>query len=176
MAAADVIARRYAEAYFALARERGEIEAWREQLAAAVRVVTDVKVAAALGNPAIAAEARKSELMSLLRDVSPEARNLMRLMFERGRISVAPVVLDHYDRLADQASGVVRAEVTAAVAVDDGLRQAITETLASRLGGRVQTTVRQDPGIIGGLVIRIGDRVIDCSVQTRLQQLQTALS
>ena len=175
MAAADVIARRYAEAYFALASERGEIPGWREQLAAAVQVVADPRVATTLANPAISPEARTGELMSLLRDVSPEARNLVRLMFERGRISVAQAVLDHYDRLADEASGVVRAEVTTAVPVDDQLRREITETLTSHLRGKVQTTVREDPEIIGGLVIRIGDRVIDCSVRTRLHQLQTAL-
>ena len=72
------------------------------------------------------------------------------------------------DRLA-------RAEVIAAVPVDDELRTRISSALGEKLGAAVQTEVRQDPTILGGLIIRIGDRVIDTSVRTRLQQLQMAL-
>jgi F-type H+-transporting ATPase subunit delta len=85
-------------------------------------------------------------------------------------------VLSRYDALADAASGVTRAEVVAAVPVDEALERRIAEALGERLGGRVRTTVRQDPAIIGGLVIRIGDRVIDSSLRTRLQQLRAALA
>ena len=85
-------------------------------------------------------------------------------------------VVNHYRRLSDEASGVVRAEVTSAIPVDRGLEERIGRTLSERLGGQVQTTVRQDPSILGGLIIRVGDRVIDGSVRTRLQQLRAALA
>ncbi len=82
----------------------------------------------------------------------------------------------HYRRLADRASGVVRAEVTTAIPVDETTVARIKGTLSERLGGAVETTVRQDPGILGGLVVRIGDRVVDASLRTRLQQLRAALT
>ncbi len=69
----------------------------------------------------------------------------------------------------------IRAEVVTAVPVDAELKRRIGRVLGEKLGGAVQTEVRQDPDIIGGLVIRIGDRVIDNSVRTRLEQLRGAL-
>ena len=78
--------------------------------------------------------------------------------------------------LADAASGLTRVQVIAAIPVDQALERRIAETLAQVLGGRIQTTVRQDHEILGGLIIRIGDRVIDSSLRTRLRQLQAALA
>ena len=85
-------------------------------------------------------------------------------------------MLERYRALADAASGLTRVEVTAAVPLDQALEQDIRNTLSQRLGGSIHTTVRQDPSIIGGLIIRIGDRVIDGSLRTRLQQLRAALA
>jgi F0F1-type ATP synthase delta subunit len=65
--------------------------------------------------------------------------------------------------------------VTTAIPVDEGLKTQITRALGEKLGVAVETEVRQDPAILGGLIIRIGDRVIDGSIATRLQQLRTAL-
>ncbi len=112
----------------------------------------------------------------LLSDLPAPARNLARLMVERGRLPVLPQVLEHYDVLADRESGVQRAEVLTAVPVTAALETSIRSRLAEQLGGEVQTTVRQDPEILGGLVVRIGDRVIDGSVRTRLAMLQAALA
>ncbi|HSP65634.1 MAG TPA: F0F1 ATP synthase subunit delta, partial [Candidatus Deferrimicrobium sp.] len=75
----------------------------------------------------------------------------------------------------DRDSGVVRAEVVTAVPVDADLQKRIGRALGEKLGAEVQTEVRQDPDIIGGLIIRIGDRVIDNSLRTHLEQLRAAL-
>jgi F-type H+-transporting ATPase subunit delta len=114
--------------------------------------------------------------MKLLKGASPEARNLARLLIERRRVGIVREILNHYDALADKASGVVRVEVTTAVPADAKLEKHIRDTLSKQLGSDVQTTVRSDPSIVGGLVIRIGDRVIDDSLRTHLQQLQAALA
>ncbi|HET9051429.1 MAG TPA: ATP synthase F1 subunit delta, partial [Candidatus Dormibacteraeota bacterium] len=112
----------------------------------------------------------------LLEGVDAEGGNLVRLLVQRRRTDLLPRILEQYDRLADRASGRVRAEVTTAVALDRDQEARLRQELARHLGGDVQTTVRQDPGIIGGLVVRIGDRVIDSSVRTRLRELQGALA
>lgn len=176
MAQSKVIAWRYAKAYFELAAKARAIPHWREQLARAIAVVTEDDARRALTNPRLSRAARTQGLISLLKDVSPEARNLVRLMVEHGRLDLLPEVLAEYDRLADRASGVVRAEVISAVPLQRPLEEKITQELAGKLGGRVATVVKQDPEILGGLLIRIGDRVIDSSVRTRLQQLQAALA
>jgi F-type H+-transporting ATPase subunit delta len=170
------IARRYAHAYFDLARQAGEVAAWREALRTVTETLTDEQVATALEDPRLPSSERLRLVEELLGDVAQPARNLARLLVERGRAAVLPLLLEEYDALADRASGVTRAEVLTAVPVDKSLEQSISRTLSQRLGGEVHTTVRQDPSILGGLVIRIGDRVIDTSVRTRLAQLQAALA
>jgi F-type H+-transporting ATPase subunit delta len=176
MERASILARRYAEAYFSLAHEARDIDGWREQLAAVVEALSDPVVSDALANPKTSLPERVRQGLQLLEGASPEARNLARLLIERRRVGIAPEILAHYDALADKASGVVRAEVITAIPVDEALEKRIRDSLRKQLGQDVETTVRTDPSIIGGLVIRIGDRVIDDSLRTHLQQLQAALA
>lgn len=176
MAGEQQVARRYGEAYFGLAREAKGIASWRDALQSVTEVLVQPEVSSVLRDPRLTSAERVTLLNDLLRGAPEPAHNLARLLVERGRSAVLPLVLEVYDTLADRESGVVRAEVTTAVPVSPALEATIARTLSERLGGEVQTTVRQDPGILGGLVIRIGDRVIDGSVRTRLQQLQTALA
>ena len=176
MERASILARRYAEAYFSLAHEASDIDGWREQLAAVVAALSDPAVSDALANPKTTIPERVRQGLQLLDGVLPEARNLARLLIERHRVGIALEILAHYDALVDRASGVVRAEVTTAIPVDDALGKRIRDSLRKQLGQDVETTVRTDPSIIGGLVIRIGDRVIDDSLRTHLQQLQATLA
>jgi F-type H+-transporting ATPase subunit delta len=170
------IARRYAQAYFALAKQAKDIPGWRKALEEVVGLLSHPDVSAALKDPRLPRAERVRVVTELLKDAQPPARNLARLLVERGRVAVLPLVLEQYERLTDRESGVLRAEVVTAVPVDKQLEQRIRKQLADRLGGEVETTVRQDPSILGGLVIRIGDRVIDGSVRTRLEQLRAALA
>ena len=176
MAAADVAAARYAAAYFDLASRDGDTAAWRSDLARAVEALGDPGSLAVLANPRVGGADRVGFALSLLDGARPQLRNLVRLLLERGRVRILPEVLRRYDQLVDRASGTVRAEVVAAVEVDARLERRIAAALQQSLGASVQTTVRQDPAILGGLVIRIGDRVIDGSVRTRLEQLRAALA
>jgi F-type H+-transporting ATPase subunit delta len=176
MAGSIPVARRYAEAYFALARDRGDIEGWRRELVAAEEILTHPEVAAALVNPRVRRDERLRLVLTLLDGASPAVRNLVRLLVERKRARLAPLILAEFERLADRTAGVIRAEVTTATEITRDLEEQVSGTLRERIGGDVRTVVSHDPGILGGLVIRIGDRVIDDSVRTRLQQLQAALA
>ncbi|HEY4869937.1 MAG TPA: F0F1 ATP synthase subunit delta [Candidatus Dormibacteraeota bacterium] len=173
---ASSLARRYAEAYFELARDAKDIPGWRAELSAVVDALSSERVAPALSNPKLSLAERTRLGLKLLDGASDSARNLARLLIERHRLGLLPGILSHYDVLADREAGVVRAEVTAAIPVDKRLEKEISEALAKKIGKSVETTVLSDPSIVGGLVIRIGDRVIDDSVRTHLQQLQAALA
>jgi len=173
---ASSLARRYAEAYFDLARDAKDIAGWRAELAAVADALSSERVESALTNPQLSLAERTRLGLQLLDGASDTARNLARLLIERHRMGLVPGILSHYDVLADREAGVVRAEVTAAIAVDARLEKEISDALAKKIGKSVQTTVLSDPSIVGGLVIRIGDRVIDDSVRTHLQQLQAALA
>ncbi len=176
MIRASILARRYAEAYFSLAQEAGDIAGWREQLAGVAGTLGDPAISDALVNPKTSLAERVRQGLQLLDGASPQARNLARLLIERRRVGIAGELLAHYDVLTDKASGVVRVEVTTAVPADEALEQRIRDSLSKQLGSDVQTIVRSDPSIVGGLVIRIGDRVVDDSLRTHLQQLQAALA
>ena len=173
---ATPVARRYAEAYFDLAHEAKDIPGWRAELGAVSEALSDPEVQQALQNPRLTLTHRVRLGLGLLDGVSEPARNLARLLIERQRSSHIQEVLAAYDELADDASGVLRAEVVTAVSVDAKLTEQITSTLSRRFGQSVRPVIRQDPSIIGGLVVRIGDRVIDDSIRTHLQQLQAALA
>jgi F-type H+-transporting ATPase subunit delta len=172
---ASSIGRRYAQAYFDLARQAKKVSERRADLARAVETLVHPEVAAALANPRLTLTDRTRLALDLLDGVADPARNLVRLLIERNRSGVLVELLGTYDALTDKDSGVVRAEVITAIPVDAELKKRIGNVLGEKLGASVQTEVRQDTGIIGGLVIRIGDRVIDNSVRTRLEQLRTAL-
>lgn len=172
---ASSIGRRYAQAYFDLAREERKIPQRREDLVGAVETLSHRDAASALANPRLTLTDRTRLALDVLEGVGEPARNLVRLLLERGRLGVLEELVETYDLLTDRDSGVIRATVTTAVPADDDLRARISQTLGEKLGAAVQTEVHQDPGILGGLIIRIGDRVIDNSVRTRLQQLRSAL-
>jgi F-type H+-transporting ATPase subunit delta len=170
------VARRYADAYFALAQEAGDIEGWSRQLARDVDVLNREDVSAVLDNPRLSAAQRIRLALSLLEGVSQPARNLARLLVERRRTYLLPQIQERYRQLADQASGVLHAEVVTAVEVNDQVKRDIERALERKFGATVKTEVRSDSSILGGLVVRVGDRVIDDSLRTRLQQLQASLA
>lgn len=173
---ASPVARRYAEAYFGLAREAEDIAGWREELSAVTAALSAPEVARAMLNPRLNLSHRVRVGLELLEGVSEPARNLARLLIERQRTGHIREVLAAYDELADRASGVLRAEVVTAVPVDTKVTEHITSVLSRRFGRSVRPVIRHDPAIIGGLVVRIGDRVIDDSIRTHLQQLQASLA
>jgi F-type H+-transporting ATPase subunit delta len=176
MAVSDIIAERYAQAYFDVALADKAVEKRRQALATAVERLGVDQVQAVMANPKVEAAAKVAVADALLERVDDTARNLVRLLVERGRLNALARILEAFDRLSDARSGRVRAEVVSAVPLSAEQQRRIAAELARKLGGDVQTTVRQDPAVIGGLVIRIGDRVIDGSVRTRLRELQAALA
>jgi F-type H+-transporting ATPase subunit delta len=170
-------AKRYARAIFELAGEQGQVEEWAQRLAAVREVLTQPEARAVLGNPSIAAQRRQEAASTLLESrVGPEGVNLARLVVGAGRIGDLDGMIEEYDRLVDDAAGRVRAIATAAVPLTPAESDALVSGLSRQLGREVRLDSLVDPAIIGGLVLRIGDRVIDASVATRLRQLRSQLA
>src|SRR5579872_1283222 len=117
----EVVARRYAEAYFQLARNAGKIEARGADLARAVEMLEQPAVAEAMRNPRVPITDRVRLVLDLTDGLDQETRNLVRLLVERGRSTILGAVLERYRALADAASGLTRVEVTAAVPLDRSL-------------------------------------------------------
>lgn len=174
---ASAAAKRYARAVFELARDGGDVEAWRGRLASVSEVFAIPEMHALLANRALPAEQRARLLTEVAGDaLDGEAQNLARLLLENGRVAEAAGVLEEFDRLADAAEGRVRATAVTAVELDEAERRRLERDLAERFAGKVRLETQVDPEILGGLVLRVGDHLVDASVRTRLQQLRRRLA
>ena len=108
-------------------------------------------------------------------DVSPKALNLARLLVAKGRTGEAAEVERAFNRMADEFEGIIDAHVTTAVELDPDQLAKIEQKLSTSLRATVRTTTRVDPAILGGMIVRVGDRVFDGSVRTRLKRLRQEL-
>lgn len=175
---ASTTARRYAKAVFDLAQESGDTEGWRTRLARLQTLLLDTRTAAIIANPAVSPE-RRLEVVDILDadgELGQEGRNLGKLLIEARATAALPEIREEYDRLDDQAAGRVRAVATSAVPLSEADRERLVADLSKRFQKEVRLQTRVDPSILGGLVVQVGDQVIDASVQTRLQQLRRQLA
>jgi F-type H+-transporting ATPase subunit delta len=176
MAQRDTAARRYAEAAFEVAQRDGTVETWRSELDAAGEIAADDQVGRMLGNPAVALETRIEMAESIFgKTVSKPVLNLIGLMLRRGRIEQLPRVAAEYRRLDNARQGITLATATSAAPLSPDEVQALTARMEQLTGGRVELDLRTDPSLLGGLVVRIGDRLIDGSVRGRLERLRNQL-
>jgi F-type H+-transporting ATPase subunit delta len=173
---ASALARRYAQACYEVARERVSVDPIGADLERARDILGDSRVRAVMANPRVSIDERSTLLAGLLEGISAPARNLVRLLVEHGRFELLAEVVAEYRGLADAASGVLRVVIRSAVPLQRSASRHIEGALAVRYGHPVRVETVHDPEIIGGLVIRIGDRVIDDSVRSHLQQLQAAMA
>ncbi len=172
---ADVqAAKRYAQAAFQIARDQGTIPAWRSELGDVASVLVDSQAAPVLADGRIPVDQRLAMVDRAL-DISPLARNLAKLLVQKGRSQEARAVSEAFNRMADDAEGIAHARVTTAVELTADQIAAIERQVGASLGKRVSAVGVVDPAIVGGAVVQVGDRLVDGSVRTRLQRLRREL-
>jgi F-type H+-transporting ATPase subunit delta len=170
-------ARRYARAIFELASEQDQVDAWADRLVAVREALAGPEARRVFANPSIAMQRRQEAAADLLQaTVGREAVNLGKLLVGANRVGDLDGIIEEYQALADAEAGRVRAVATTAVPMARADADTLQATLSRRLDRQVRLDTRVEPAIIGGLVLRIGDRVIDASVATRLQQLRSRLA
>jgi F-type H+-transporting ATPase subunit delta len=173
---ATAAARRYAKAVFDLAQNEGKVDEWAHRLRRVRELFADPEVASVLTNPTISVSQREGLVATSPHLFDDDATNLARLLIESGRVGEAPAIEAEYQRLSDEAAGRVVATVTTAVAMTDEDRDRVAWQLSTRLKKQVRLSVVVDPRIVGGLKLQYGDRVVDATVATRLQQLRRRLA
>ncbi|MGD9934211.1 MAG: ATP synthase F1 subunit delta [Dehalococcoidia bacterium] len=168
------VGRRYAQAVFAIARDQGTIPQWRSDLNDIASVLAESGLARGFADGRIAVEQRQA-LAARALDVSPLALNLARILIAKGRSDSARAVATAFSALADAHEGIAYADVTTAVALEPAQVEQIAAQLGQSIGARVNVRTSVDPSIVGGMVVRIGDRLVDGSVKTRLRELRKDL-
>lgn len=173
------LARRYAQAFFELAREDQAIDKRQgelEHLIAAVKAAGP-EAQAVLSNPTFTVGERRQVLDSILQHLNlhHDSRNFARLLLDKGRFGHLAEILLSYRTLADQAAGRIRAEVVASGEMSGAMQERIREALSKATGRHVVLTTRVDSSLLGGIIARVGSRVFDASLQTRLDNIQRSL-
>ncbi len=173
MASRGVAARRYAQAAFEIARDGNTLDRWLSDLKTLNGLFGTPDVVSLLESPKITEEDQRRIVDRVVPQgvVSELALNLLLLLVRRRRLASLPRILEIYQELYNSEKGIVVAEVTTAVALDDEHKRRVTEQLSRITGKTIELRLREDPAILGGMITRIGDQVIDASVATRLAEL-----
>jgi len=172
----DVAAKRYAEAAYLISREDGKQEVWLSGLTSVAALFGDPDAQAFLQNSRVPPVDKAQLVETALAGVDPLVLNLSRLLLRRNKTALGPQIREAFQELIDEANGISHATVTSAVPLTAGDVAAITEKLAGITGGAVVVATTVDESILGGLVVRIGDRLIDGSTKSRLVALKQQLA
>ncbi len=173
---ASSAAKRYAQAVFELGKERGTLDAWQIDLQRLGELSADRSAANFLANPSVSRESKVAVIDRVLAGSQPEARNLARLLVERDRTSDASAIAEMFEERVRADRGIVVAEVTTAEEMSPEGATLVQRRLEQLVGKQVEMRMIVDPEIIGGIVARVGDTVIDGSVISQLRKLRARLA
>lgn len=174
--AESLAAKRYALAAFELAQEHKDADAWRDALRQIAEFMGDPEVRAVLENTRVSQEPKQRLVEAALGDLPPLPMNLARLLVRKNRTALAVEIAEQFERQLEEQQGISRARAITAVPLGDAEREALTRRLAEQTGGEVVLETEVDPDLLGGVVVQIGDRLIDASTRTKLRSLRDNLT
>ncbi len=172
----ETIARNYAEALFELGERSGQTQRYADLIdAVAAAVETTPQVQGVLMSPRVPKSEKSRILGAALRDVPREFVLFLQALVKRGRQQLLREIAGEYHTLLDVKFNRVRAGVTLARPADDSLKKSIQDRLSQQLGKEVLATFSVDPEILGGAVVRVGERIHDGSIRRRMTRLRRQL-
>ena len=172
------IARRYAKALLSIGREDGQADTYKEELGSFAKLMEEKKeLEQAITNPLYDAEDRKKVLQAVVERFGPSKvmASFLFLLFDKGRMQYVQDINAFYEKLTDELANIVRADLVSAVDLPEESVQKIRAALSEKTGKEVRVETRVDPALIGGVVTKIGDLVLDGSVRTQLISLKESL-
>ena len=167
-----VYAKHYAQAVFSIAMERKELDRWQSDLRKIASLVEDATIVAVIESPKFHFEDKAKLLSAQLGDINPLALNLVYQLVTRGRLGIMSDIADEYQRLVDSYRGVEQAEVISAISLDDEDKPKLEKRLGAIVGKTVELKPKVDASLIGGIIARIGDKLIDGSTRSKLEALK----
>jgi len=177
MSQAITVARPYAQAAFDVAQKLGQLKAWSEMLHAAAHALEQKEMQAI----ATSHEINSDKLYGLMvavcgNKLSAEEQNFIKLLVENRRLIVLPEILEMFETLRAEAEKSVDVVVTSAFDLNEAQKQKIAAALKVRMGREIKLSCEINRELLGGVIIRAGDKVIDGSARTRLSELAVALA
>jgi F-type H+-transporting ATPase subunit delta len=172
------IARRYAKALLLIGKEDNQIDTYKQELEGfSALIEKEVTLGQAISNPLYNAEGRKKILVTVLEKLSLSRvmKSFLTLLFDKGRFGYLSSINDFYQKLADELKGIARASLVSATELSSETIEKIRATLSEKTGKDIILDVEEDPGLIGGIVTRIGDLVLDGSIKTQLLNMRESL-
>jgi len=172
-----ILARRYAKALFSLGKEQGKTESYSEALGAIAELYKDESVENALINPLYPLDARQKVMAKIaeLAKADTILTSFLNLLLEKKRADILPDIAHEMQVMVDQEQNISHGSVVSAIELDDALKEKIQQTLEKITGNKVILEASVDPSIIGGVVAKVGDLVLDGSIKTQLNGLKESI-
>jgi len=170
------LARPYATAIFKRAKETNATEKWSQNLSFIKAVLSDKDISVLVDNPKLNNQ-QLYELISSITEgqLDSEGENLVKLLIHNKRLALSSLIAEQYEYQRAQDEGYIDVDVLSAYSFTSAAKKSFITTLEKLLGKKVNIKVTVDASLIGGVIVRAGDRVIDGSVKGQLQHLQKAL-
>jgi F-type H+-transporting ATPase subunit delta len=177
MAELSTLARPYAKAAFEHAVDKNQLVPWYEQLATVAAVVADESMAGVLNNPSLTAAQQAGKLGDVCGDaLTAELRNFLAILASNKRLALLPEIYTQFAQYKANREKTVDVEVISAFDLADSARDRLAEVLGNKLERQVEVRTSTDSNLLGGVLIRAGDLVIDGSVRGKLDKLAEALN
>ncbi len=169
----EEIAQVYARSLFEVASEAGKLDTVREQLGAFADALQDSReLQTFFFSPYFSTEEKKDGLGRTVTGADETLTNFLEVLVENHRMPVIFRVRRELDRLWQEANQLLPVQITSAVALDESVATRIGDEIGRQTGRRVQLTSTIDPDVIGGVVLRVGNSILDASIRTRLEALR----
>jgi F-type H+-transporting ATPase subunit delta len=169
----EELAQVYARSLFQVALEQGKLDELREQLAQFADALEENRqLAVFFFSPYFSSTEKRDALDTLLVGADETFINFLALLIENHRMPVIFRTRHEYERLWDEENKTLPVEITSAIALDEQTTESLGRTIGERAGRKVTLAARVDPDILGGIIIRVGNSILDASIRNRLEQLR----
>ena len=176
MSEANTIARPYVQAAFELAQKQGDLKGWSAVMQVLTELMANEDIKAVVSSPRVKSSQVEELMLELAGALNKEQGNFIRILAQSGRLMVAAEIAQMFEELRAEAEKSAQITVSSAFALNDEQQKKIAAALKARLGTEVKLSCTVDKTLLGGIVIRMGDKVIDGSANTRLAELAYALA
>lgn len=173
----EEIARVYAKSLFEVAKEKGTLDVVREQLGQFSEALSgDPQLSTFFFSPYFSTVEKKDGLHKAVTDADPTVVNILELLLENHRMPAIHRLHKEFDRLWDDENKLLPVDITSAVALDDDVVKRLGDQIGEQTGRKVQLTAHVDPDVLGGIVLRVGNQILDASIRNRLDQLRRSVA